>query len=169
MNSSWKARLIMAIGVAVIIFGDFLGYGNSGNNAPGNSNTSNRHAEQTMDTAVIKEGSTNGLYDTLDSTPKYRMGERLREACLPKLLCEMAAKPWMSLTDKERDLLNLIKSTTMSLSVALSPTRWHFAAHMGQLLRTTDDIAPIGCSQLWPTCPFSSKKLLSISSKFSFR
>lgn len=45
----------------------------------------------------------------MHSGPKYRIGERLREACLPKLLCEMAAKPWMSLTDKERDLLNLIK------------------------------------------------------------
>lgn len=49
------------------------------------------------------------LYGSLDSVPKHTLGERLREACLPKLLCEMAARPWMSLTDKERDLLNLIK------------------------------------------------------------
>lgn len=59
------------------------------------------------------------------------------------------------------------RSTTLSLAMAVTPTRWHFAAHMGQLLRYTGDtlFGPTGCSELWPTCPYSSKKLLHLSSK----
>lgn len=40
---------------------------------------------------------------------REKLTEALREACLPKLLCEMAAKPNYSLNDRERDLLSLIK------------------------------------------------------------
>lgn len=38
-----------------------------------------------------------------------KFSESLREACLPKLLCEMAARPAQTLTDRERNLLQLIK------------------------------------------------------------
>lgn len=40
---------------------------------------------------------------------KERLKNSLREACLPKLLCEMAAKPNYSLNVRERDLLSLIR------------------------------------------------------------
>lgn len=33
----------------------------------------------------------------------------LREACLPKLLCEIAAKPTNTITDKEQNLMELIR------------------------------------------------------------
>ncbi|XP_029716900.2 uncharacterized protein LOC115260131 [Aedes albopictus] len=96
---------------------------------------------------------------------KERLKNSLREACLPKLLCEMAAKPNYSLNVRERDLLSLIRSTTLSLTMAVSPTKWHFAAHMGQLLRDAGDslVTPMGCSHLWPSCPYSSKKLLKLT------
>ncbi|XP_058461413.1 uncharacterized protein LOC131436611 isoform X1 [Malaya genurostris] len=115
-------------------------------------------------------------FDTVAS--KERLKNSLREACLPKLLCEMAAKPNYSLNVRERDLLSLIRairrlgffsragsSTTLSLTMAVSPTKWHFAAHMGQLLRDAGDslVTPMGCSHLWPSCPYSSKKLLKLS------
>lgn len=56
-------------------------------------------------------------------------------------------------------------STTLSLTMAVSPTKWHFAAHMGQLLRDAGDslVTPMGCSHLWPSCPYSSKKLLKLT------
>lgn len=38
-----------------------------------------------------------------------RLTDQLRESCLPKLLCEMAARPEQTLNDREKDLLNLIK------------------------------------------------------------
>ncbi|XP_055610119.1 uncharacterized protein LOC129757042 [Uranotaenia lowii] len=96
---------------------------------------------------------------------RERLKSSLREACLPKLLCEMAAKPNYSLNVRERDLLSLIRSTTLSLTMAVSPTKWHFAAHMGQLLRDAGDslVTPMGCSHLWPSCPYSSKKLLKLT------
>jgi hypothetical protein len=45
----------------------------------------------------------------VETTKKGRLSDALREACLPKLLCEMAAKPKNSLSDREKDLLSLIK------------------------------------------------------------
>lgn len=65
MNSSWKARIILAIGVGVIIFGDLLGYGNDSDSSSESSNNSNRHTEQTQAmidqrAAAIKEGSRSG-------------------------------------------------------------------------------------------------------------
>lgn len=66
---------------------------------------------------------------------------------------------------------SLARSTTLTLAMAITPTRWHFAAHMGQLLRYTGDslTGPTGCSQLWPQCPFSSQKLMRLSSKMSLK
>lgn len=67
--------------------------------------------------------------------------------------------------------VSCFRSTTLSLAMAITPTRWHFAAHMGQLLRYTGDsmTGPTGCSQLWPKCPFSSQKLMRLSSKVSLK
>lgn len=119
----------------------------------------------------VNSESDNKLSSTSDGQAadlalhKERLKNSLREACLPKLLCEMAAKPNYSLNVRERDLLSLIRSTTLSLTMAVSPTKWHFAAHMGQLLRDAGDslVTPMGCSHLWPSCPYSSKKLLKLT------
>ena len=40
---------------------------------------------------------------------KVQLSESLRDACLPKLLCEMAARPSYLLTEREKDLLTIIK------------------------------------------------------------
>lgn len=71
----------------------------------------------------------------------------------------------------EWDSFPRFRSTTLTLAMAITPTRWHFAAHMGQLLRYTGDslTGPTGCSQLWPQCPFSSQKLMRLSSKMSLK
>uniref|UniRef100_A0A182PUX9 Uncharacterized protein n=1 Tax=Anopheles epiroticus TaxID=199890 RepID=A0A182PUX9_9DIPT len=112
-----------------------------------------------------QDQDTSGLSAAELAARKEKLKNSLREACLPKLLCEMAAKPNYSLNVRERDLLSLIRSTTLSLTMAVSPTKWHFAAHMGQLLRDAGDalVTPIGCSHLWPSCPYSSKKLLKLT------
>lgn len=39
----------------------------------------------------------------------HRISESLREVCLPKLLCEIAAKPTYLLSDKEKHVLSLLK------------------------------------------------------------
>lgn len=68
---------------------------------------------------------------------REKLTEALREACLPKLLCEMAAKPNYSLNDRERDLLSLIKWVELTVFdiveirkmlyiVQHTHTRWHW-------------------------------------------
>lgn len=194
MEIAWRFRIIFAMAFAVIIFGDLLGYGGakkdqkdktlfSGISTGFGSSGSQHHIDKRSTPDHENEISTTGA-EPSSSSPSYgshsissmltsadsvahkeRLKNSLREACLPKLLCEMAAKPNYSLTVRERDLLSLIRSTTLSLTMAVSPTKWHFAAHMGQLLRDAGDslITPMGCSHLWPSCPYSSKKLLKLT------
>lgn len=60
------------------------------------------------------------------------------------------------------------RSTTLSFVWQYSsPTKWHFAAHMGQLMRDTIDSfgRSTGCSELWPQCPFNSVTLLQLNKK----
>jgi hypothetical protein len=38
-----------------------------------------------------------------------KISDSLRDLCLPKLLCEIAAKPTYLLTDKEKHVLSLLK------------------------------------------------------------
>lgn len=37
-----------------------------------------------------------------------KLSENLRNICLPKMLCEIAAKPRTSLSDKEKSLIDLL-------------------------------------------------------------
>lgn len=46
---------------------------------------------------------------TKSPTSKTKIAETLRDSCLPKMLCEMAARPNQMLNDREKDLLSLIK------------------------------------------------------------
>uniref|UniRef100_A0A182M2Y8 Uncharacterized protein n=1 Tax=Anopheles culicifacies TaxID=139723 RepID=A0A182M2Y8_9DIPT len=194
MEVAWRFRVIFVMAFVVIIFGDLLGYGgarkepkdksllsgftevdaDSAKMIPTGKETT--PSAQTRTSASNEIGSnvdgefdqdqeTTGLSSAELAARKEKLKNSLREACLPKLLCEMAAKPNYSLNVRERDLLSLIRSTTLSLTMAVSPTKWHFAAHMGQLLRDAGDalVTPIGCSHLWPSCPYSSKKLLKLT------
>lgn len=52
---------------------------------------------------------TTGLSTAELAARKEKLKNSLREACLPKLLCEMAAKPNYSLNARERDLLSLMR------------------------------------------------------------
>ncbi|KAH8373445.1 hypothetical protein KR009_007293 [Drosophila setifemur] len=98
---------------------------------------------------------------------KSQLTDTIKEACLPKMLCELASKPDYQLSEKERELLRLIRSPTMPWMMNMPPSKWYFAAHMGELMRHTGDnlSGPMGCANLWPNCPISSKKLLKLSYK----
>uniref|UniRef100_A0A182SHC0 Uncharacterized protein n=1 Tax=Anopheles maculatus TaxID=74869 RepID=A0A182SHC0_9DIPT len=194
MEVAWRFRIIFVMAFVVIIFGDLLGYGGARKEPKDKSllsgftevetDTSKMipGGKETAPTAQTRTNPSNEIGDNVEgdfeqdqdtaglssaelAARKEKLKNSLREACLPKLLCEMAAKPNYSLNVRERDLLSLIRSTTLSLTMAVSPTKWHFAAHMGQLLRDAGDalVTPIGCSHLWPSCPYSSKKLLKLT------
>lgn len=64
----------------------------------------------------------------------------------------------------------ICRSTTVSFIWQFStPTKWHFAAHMGQLMRDTIDTfgRATGCSELWPQCPLTSAALMNLNAKDS--
>ncbi|XP_068149651.1 uncharacterized protein geko [Drosophila tropicalis] len=98
---------------------------------------------------------------------RSQLTDTIKESCLPKMLCELASKPEYQLSEKERELLRLIRSPTMPWMMNMPPSKWYFAAHMGELMRYTGDnlSGPMGCANLWPNCPISSKKLMKLSYK----
>lgn len=64
----------------------------------------------TSQEVIDEEESGFGSKMTLTkSATKSKITETLRDSCLPKMLCEMAARPNQLLNDREKDLLSLIK------------------------------------------------------------
>lgn len=94
---------------------------------------------------------------------------------VPGAMWSFCIKNWTFYVKKNIGIIDEIKSfifRSTSLSVADSPSVWHFSSHMGQLLRHSADSmgsAPIGCAMLWPNCPYSSDKLMQISTKVRLR
>lgn len=70
----------------------------------GSSSSSSGNSESDNKLSSTSDGQAADL-----ALHKERLKNSLREACLPKLLCEMAAKPNYSLNVRERDLLSLIR------------------------------------------------------------
>ncbi|KAG7206941.1 hypothetical protein KM043_000833 [Ampulex compressa] len=72
---------------------------------------------------------------------RARMMNTIKTACLPKLICELTSSVHRDqLSEMERSLLNLIRDTSLS-TMAEVPSRYHFAAHMGQLISGKFDCA----------------------------
>ncbi|XP_005180527.1 uncharacterized protein LOC131801502 [Musca domestica] len=177
MDIAWRFRIAIFVVVALMVFGDFFGYGgmmrvvksdpNQQTAAAGAGKFQQKNAEiEISEVGDLAEFSAEGLQNKRNSM-KSQLTDAIKDSCLPKMLCEMAAKPDYALTEKEKDLMNLIRSSSMSLAMNGSPSKWHFAAHMGELLRYTGDSlsGPMGCANLWPNCPISSKKLMKLSYK----
>ncbi|XP_018786027.1 PREDICTED: uncharacterized protein LOC108967200 [Bactrocera latifrons] len=180
MDVAWRFRIMIFTALALMLFGDFYGYGSvrgvqsdtnqaaaaaAATTGPGKFQQSDADIEIGEDTE-INDFSAVAL-QRKQTTLKSQLTDAIKESCLPKMLCEMSAKPEYMLTEKEKDLLYLIRSSTMSLAMNSAPSKWHFAAHMGELLRYTgdDNSGPMGCANLWPNCPISSKKLMKLSHK----
>lgn len=62
-----------------------------------------------IETFIAKKSNSNTKLLQIDLKDKLNLANNLREACLPKLLCEIAAKPSNIVSDKEQNLLDLIK------------------------------------------------------------
>lgn len=168
MEAVWRFRIMLGMAFAIIIFGDFLGYGSI--RAEKNINRQAPTALREKQPEIHLEDGGDFSQSTKSNEPgpqSLKLSANMRNSCLPKMLCEIAAKPRTALSDKEKTLLDLLTSTTLSSSWYAAPSKWHYASHMGQLMRYTGDSmsGPIGCSQLWPQCPFSSKRLLQLSTK----
>jgi len=93
------------------------------------------------------------------------LASTLKNSCLPKLICELNAAPEKDkLTQKAKSLLQLIRDTSISMTAEVS-SRYHFAAHMGQLI---SGVEGTGCHNFYPGCPLPSVKILSVITKSSF-
>ncbi|XP_014236227.1 uncharacterized protein LOC106658682 [Trichogramma pretiosum] len=83
----------------------------------------------------------------------------MKAICLPKLVCELSrAAHEDHLTVVERSLLEVISDTSLNYGGELS--KFHYAAHMGQLIRGIDNQ---GCHNFFPSCPLSSKQVLGMA------
>uniref|UniRef100_A0A1B0G5T8 Uncharacterized protein n=1 Tax=Glossina morsitans morsitans TaxID=37546 RepID=A0A1B0G5T8_GLOMM len=177
MDVAWRFRIMLFTALALILFGDLFGYGSvrgvkSDPNRPptGSNKFQQKNAEiEINEDTDLSELSATTLQERRDLI-KTQLTDAIKDSCLPKMLCEMAAKPPYLLTEKEKDLIHLIRSSSLSFPMKGSPSKWHFAAHMGELLRHTGDenSGPMGCANLWPNCPISSKKLMRLSYKVKF-
>lgn len=96
------------------------------------------------------------------ATRKAKMMATIKTACLPKLICELTATENPDqLSEMERSLLNLIRDTSLS-STAELPSRYHFAAHMGQLIAGVEGQ---GCHNFFPGCPLPGASVLHMMKK----
>ncbi|XP_076620053.1 geko [Colletes latitarsis] len=97
---------------------------------------------------------------------RARMMATIKTACLPKLICELTSFVHQDqLSEMERSLLNLIRDTSLS-TMAEVPSRYHFAAHMGQLI---SGVEGQGCHNFYPTCPLPGSSVLSMMKKIRLR
>ncbi|XP_055856964.1 uncharacterized protein LOC129919891 [Episyrphus balteatus] len=178
MDNAWTLRIMLFAALALVIFGDFFGYGSiKGVKSASNQGSAGKFQQKQTEFELTDDEES----DLQDLTPaefkkqrvlaKSQLTDAIRDSCLPKMLCEMASKPEYVLSEKEKDLLHMIRSSTMSLAMNSPPSKWHFAAHMGELLKHTADnlSGPMGCANLWPHCPISSKKLMKLSYKVNLK
>ena len=59
--------------------------------------------------------------------------------------------------------INFFSVTTLN---PYGPTKYHFAAHMGQLIRGQEGS---GCSNFFPSCPFTGDDVRQIARKIKLR
>ncbi|EZA51759.1 hypothetical protein DMN91_004435 [Ooceraea biroi] len=97
---------------------------------------------------------------------RAKMMATIKTACLPKLICELTSSVHQDqLSEMERSLLNLIRDTSLS-TMAEVPSRYHFAAHMGQLI---SGVEGQGCHNFYPTCPLPGASVLNMMKKVRLR
>ncbi|XP_033321544.2 geko [Megalopta genalis] len=97
---------------------------------------------------------------------RARMMATIKTACLPKLICELTSSVHQDqLSEMERSLLNLIRDTSLS-TLAEVPSRYHFAAHMGQLI---SGLEGQGCHNFFPSCPLPGSSVLNMMKKIRLR
>nr|CAD7266495.1 unnamed protein product [Timema shepardi] len=97
---------------------------------------------------------------------RLRLMSTIKNSCLPKLICELNASPYREkLSESEKSLLSLIRDTSISVTAEVT-SKYHFAAHMGQLIAGVDGA---GCHNFYPSCPFPNMQVLNMMKKVRLR
>merc|ERR1712062_844008 len=117
--------------------------------------------EENGDNHQLQAGSKNS---DEDEDEQMRLFLLISEQCLPKLVCELYSKPFdASFTDSEKSLMGLIGSSWMG---AVKPSKYHYAAHFGQLIQGYEGQ---GCHNMYPMCPFSGEDVQQIARKIPLK
>lgn len=162
-------RLVIFLGMFLIFAGDYSYLV---------STFFGRTSEKNV-TETIKgpDGAAHAVDDRISLTKKNderengisrraKMMTTIKTACLPKLICELTSSVHQDqLSEMERSLLNLIRDTSLN-TMAEVPSRYHFAAHMGQLI---SGLEGQGCHNFYPTCPLPGSSVLSMMKKIRLR
>ncbi|XP_022915543.1 uncharacterized protein [Onthophagus taurus] len=167
-------RVIIVLCVVLIALGDYSGLidkifnqeviEGSSNHGPRPSNPGYGDAKPEIDLDADIEEDT--LQKLGPSTSKLQILSTIKNACLPKLICELNATPQKEkLTESERSLLSLIRDTSITATAELT-SKYHFAAHMGQLIAGVDGN---GCHNFYPSCPFPGLQVLQMMKKVRMR
>ncbi|XP_023246693.1 uncharacterized protein LOC106644689 isoform X2 [Copidosoma floridanum] len=105
-------------------------------------------------------------YEDGDAARRAKMVTTIKQSCLPKLICELTSSGQQDqLSEMERALLNLIRDTSLS-TMAEVTSKFHFAAHMGQLIA---GIEGQGCHNFYPSCPLPGASVLNLMKKLRLR
>ncbi|GAB1869501.1 hypothetical protein CAJAP_10580 [Camponotus japonicus] len=161
-------RLVIFVGMFLIFAGDYSTLISSifGNATERNVTVRGPEAEfkgphDKIDVVSKKDVDKNNV-----ALRRAKMMATIKTACLPKLICELTSSVHQDqLSEMERSLLNLIRDTSLS-TMAEMPSRYHFAAHMGQLI---SGIEGQGCHNFYPTCPLPSNSVLNMMKKVRLR
>ncbi|XP_020280242.1 uncharacterized protein LOC109852982 [Pseudomyrmex gracilis] len=161
-------RLIIFLGMFLIFAGDYnaLFVSVFGNVSEKNkTNDVREHEAQLKEPhdkiSIAAKRDINDKHSVLQLR-RAKMMTTIKTACLPKLICELTSSVHQDqLSEMERSLLNIIRDTSLS-TLAEVPSRYHFAAHMGQLI---SGIEGQGCHNFYPTCPLPGISVLNMMKK----
>ncbi|XP_046388669.1 uncharacterized protein LOC124157734 [Ischnura elegans] len=122
-----------------------------------------KHRNRKKNTQLEEDDEeTHAAMDALHASLRAKLLDTMKNSCLPKLICELNATPNKDkLTESERALLSLIRETSISTR-AETPSKYHFAAHMGLLI---SGVEGTGCYNFFPSCPFPGLQVLNMMKK----
>ncbi|XP_069680270.1 uncharacterized protein geko [Periplaneta americana] len=144
------------------LFNQILQQGSKSVPAPRDARTtSKKYEDDDADNSHIDDA-----LEMYSATSRSHLMATIKNSCLPKLICELNASPHKEkLTDSEKSLLSLIRDTSISVTAEVT-SKYHFAAHMGQLIAGVDGA---GCHNFYPTCPFPGLEVLHMMKKVKIR
>nr|CAD7593511.1 unnamed protein product [Timema genevievae] len=125
-----------------------------------------RHAPREFHCTLLYHGMLLDCHWNRATAARLRLMSTIKNSCLPKLICELNASPYREkLSESEKSLLSLIRDTSISVTAEVT-SKYHFAAHMGQLIAGVDGA---GCHNFYPSCPFPNMQVLNMMKKVRLR
>ncbi|XP_014474525.1 PREDICTED: uncharacterized protein LOC106744354 [Dinoponera quadriceps] len=162
-------RLVIFLGMFLVFAGDYsalistiFGKAADGNATDAGKGPSEVGLKKPYDDILLKKDADKNNV----ALRRTKLIATIKTACLPKLICELSSSVHQDqLSEMERSLLNLIRDTSLS-TMAEVPSRYHFAAHMGQLI---SGVEGQGCHNFYPTCPLARTNVLNMMKKVRLR